>query len=377
MLSWFNRNVNGPSSVPGQKPTELGHNTGSKPPVLPPVASSHANTNDALTTAEAGAAPSSEQPQKHIFTAALNTPHDAVLAELQGHHPDHDPSPPIDSTPSASVLGVQSLDTLPAVTSEAPGSVVSSSSPPPESLYDPFTGGLIGVLTRTSSAKRSGEELWAHLARIRALQAEVAGLHVTMEGIGLGEPAVPRLRSTTPRAVGERLADDEDSNGDGGSEEEERRALDFERAERRFDGRKEEIEQIMTKVRFSKPSPLIFPSECPHSPCGTLGVLLRCVCVCVCVLTGGWHSWTSSRKLSRHFTPLIPLGSTSQPLRAPRPCRPPLRSHVTPPCDIPTCVESPRTYLSVVARKSSTAPQVCRRRSRTSKNPKATPNLMR
>jgi len=242
MLSWFNRNV----SVPGQKPTELGHNTSSKPPVLPPVASSQ--TIDAPTTAEAGAAPSSEQPQKDVFTATLNTPHDAVLAKLQGHRLDHDPSAPIDPTPSASVLGMQSLDTLPAAASEAPGSVVSSSSPPSESLYDPFTGGLIGVLTRNSSAKRSGEELWVHLARIRALQAEVAGLHVTMEGIGLGEPAVPRLRSTTPRAVGERLADDEDSDGDGGSEVEERRALEFERAERRFDGRGEEMEQIMTKL---------------------------------------------------------------------------------------------------------------------------------
>ncbi|KAI9460511.1 hypothetical protein BJY52DRAFT_257721 [Lactarius psammicola] len=240
MLSWFNRNVSGPSSVPGPKP-----------PVLPPAASSHTNdvpTMATATTAEAGAALSSEPPQKRVFTATLNTPHDAVLAELQGHHPDPDPSAPIDPTPSASVLGMQSLDTLPAATSEAPGSVVSSPSPPSESLYDPFTGGLIGVLTRTSSAKRSGEELWAHLARIRALEAEVAGLHVTMEGVGLGEPAVPRLRSTTPRAVGERLADDEDSDGDGGSEVEERRALEFERAERRFDGRREEIEQIMTKL---------------------------------------------------------------------------------------------------------------------------------
>ncbi|KAH9081726.1 hypothetical protein EDB83DRAFT_2512576 [Lactarius deliciosus] len=153
----------------------------------------------------------------------------------KGHHPDHDPSARIDPTPSVSVLGLQSLDTLPAATSEAPGSVVSSSSPPPESLYDPFTGGLIGALTGTSSTKRSGEELWAHLARIRALQAEVAGLHVTYGG-------------TTPRAVGERLADDEDSDGDGGSEVEERRALEFERAERRFDGRREEIEQIMSKL---------------------------------------------------------------------------------------------------------------------------------
>lgn len=245
MLSWFNRNVSGPPSVPRPKPADLGHSTDSNPPVVPPEATDHGPTT---ANTETGAAASSEQPQKPVFTAALSTPHDAVLADLQGHHPDNDPSSHLDPTPSTSVLGMPSLDTLPAATSEAPGSVVSSSSPPPESLSDPFTGGLIGGLTRTSSAKQSGEELWAHLARIRALQAEVAGLHVTMEGIGLGEPAVPRLRSTTPRAVGERLTDNEDSDGDGGSEVEERRALEFERADRRFDGRREEIEQIMNKL---------------------------------------------------------------------------------------------------------------------------------
>jgi hypothetical protein len=305
MLSWFNRNVSGPPSVPRPKPTDLGHNADSDPPVVPPEATDHGPTT---ANTETGAAASSEQPQKPVFTAALSTPHDAVLADLQGHHPDNDPSSHLDPTPSTSVLGMPSLDTLPAATSEAPGSVVSSSSPPPESLSDPFTGGLIGGLTRTSSAKQSGEELWAHLARIRALQAEVAGLHVTMEGIGLGEPAVPRLRSTTPRAVGERLTDNEDSDGDGGSEVEERRALEFERADRRFDGRREEIEQIMNKVRFSLSIPYAAR-----------------------VLMGERHSWTSSHKLLRHFTPLILPGSTLRPLRAPRPCRLPLHWHVTPP----------------------------------------------
>jgi hypothetical protein len=33
----------------------------------------------------AATAPTSEQPQKGVFTAALNTHHDAVLAEIHGH----------------------------------------------------------------------------------------------------------------------------------------------------------------------------------------------------------------------------------------------------------------------------------------------------
>ena len=76
-----------------------------------------------------------------------------------------------------------------------------------------------------------------------------------MEGIGLGDSVTPRLRSTAPRAVGERLEDD-DEIGDGGaaasgSEAEKRLAREFERSEQGFDRRKEEIGQIMAKVRAS------------------------------------------------------------------------------------------------------------------------------
>jgi hypothetical protein len=157
---------------------------------------------------------------------------------------------------------MQSIDTLPAAASDAPGSITTSSSPPPELLYDPSTGVTTGVLSpaacssTSTSAKKTTEELWIHLARIRSLQADVARLHLTMEGIGLAESTVPHLRSTGggPRAaaaaavVGERLEDDENADGDGGVEAEKRREREFERSERRFDGRKEEIGQIMTKV---------------------------------------------------------------------------------------------------------------------------------
>ena len=79
----------------------------------------------------------------------------------------------------------------------------------------------------------------------------MARLHLTMEGIGLGDANTPHLRSTAPRPVGERLEDDENIDGDGGGggvEAEKRRAREFERSEQRFDRRKEEIGQIMSKV---------------------------------------------------------------------------------------------------------------------------------
>jgi hypothetical protein len=204
----------------------------------------------------------SEQPRK-VFTAALNTPHDAVLAELQGQAPGHDLSARTDATPSTSALGMQSIDTLPIAPSDAPGSIATSTSPPLESLLDPFTGVAVGLLSPIpcgNNANGSSEELWAHLTRIRSLQADVARLHLTMEGIGLGDSVTPHMRSTAPRAVGERLEDDENSDaGDGGGfEAEKRRAREFERSEKGFDRRKEEIEQIMAKVRTHPLSPISY-----------------------------------------------------------------------------------------------------------------------
>lgn len=258
MLSWFSRTSKSSKTTPS-------HSDGSEqqepqtviaPSTVPeeePSSQDPAQRTQAppaaIGASPVAAASVSEQPRKSTFTAALNTPHDAILAELQGHHSGHDPSARADSTPSTSALGMQSIDTLPAPASDVPGSIATTSSPPPESLYDPFTGVMMGVLSPTSSAaKQSSEDLWAHMSRIRSLQAEVARLHVTMEGIGLGESAVTHPGSPTPRAVGERLEDDENSEADGGYEAEKQRAREFERSERRFDGRKEEIGQIMSKV---------------------------------------------------------------------------------------------------------------------------------
>jgi hypothetical protein len=272
MLSWFSRNTSEPSgshpdgpeqqtsrsvaplsTIPEKKPTS----TSQDPTHLtvPPLPAGVTSASPGATTP----APDQQQQRqpKSTFTAALNTPHDAVLAELHGR----DLSTRMDATPSTSALGMQSIDTLPAAASDALGSVATSSSPP-ELLYDPFTGVTTGVLspTSSSSAKKGSEDLWVHLTRIRSLQADVARMHLTMEGIGLSDSAVPHLRDTGPRtAVGERLEDDEHADGDGGAEAEKRRERDFERFERRFDGRKEEIGQIMSKVCPSfPPSDLLF-----------------------------------------------------------------------------------------------------------------------
>jgi hypothetical protein len=271
MLSWFTRNTSKPSKPPPSEQQQP--RTEVAPSLIPkekPSSQEPTSHPTASPTAAAATAPTPEQPQKSLFTAALNTPHDAVLAELHGHPTGHDLPAHTDATPSTSAIGMQSIDTLPPAGSDTPGSIATSTAPPPELLHDPFTGMTAGILSPISSTKNntSSEELWAHISRIRTLQADVARLHLTMEGIGLGDPDTSHLRSTSPRPVGERLEDDENIDGDGsggdggGAEAEKRRAREFERSEQRFDRRKEEIGQIMSKVSATQSSlPIPFEFE--------------------------------------------------------------------------------------------------------------------
>jgi len=306
MLSWFNRNVPKPSLSHTDDAEQQQPHTAVSPPVVPEAGSrdpTHLTVAQPALGTPLVATTLTPEPQqrKETFTAALSTPHDAVLAELHGHgHPGPDPSARADATPSPSApgTGMQSLDTLPAAASDALDSVPTSPTSHPDALYEPFTGATIGFLSPT--AKKVNEDLWAHLSRIRSLQADVARLHLTMEGIGLdAESAVPPLlRSTGPRAVGERLEDDEEnSEGDGGSEAERRRARELERSERMFDGRKEEIGQVMAKV-------------CMMRLLDLQSIILMWDCTV---------SWTSSRRHSRRFMRSVRQCSVlREPPRVPR-----------------------------------------------------------
>jgi len=161
-----------------------------------------------------------------------------------------------------------SIDSERAQTSEATresGSDLFSSTPttaPPTALdtvFDPFTGVSIGVLASPSGQSDTPvakEELWAHLARLRTLQADIASLHVTMEGIGVGEPLATRGERVRKRSmIGTRLEEDTaDSEGDEAAEERRRkeREREFELSERQFETRKEEIGRIMGKVSLPR-----------------------------------------------------------------------------------------------------------------------------
>src|SRR6266849_6621112 len=128
MLSWFTRNTSRPSKPPPSEQQQPRTNSGVAPSSIPkekPTSQEPTTTHPNAASAAVIDAPAatSEQPQKNVFTTALNTPHDAVLAELHGHPTSHDLSARTDATPSTSAIGIQSIDTLPPAASDAPGSI--------------------------------------------------------------------------------------------------------------------------------------------------------------------------------------------------------------------------------------------------------------
>lgn len=109
-----------------------------------------------------------------------------------------------------------------------------------ENLYDPATGSILGVFAPVEHE----DTMWTQLAQIRDMQAEIATMHLQMEGI---TSAGERVRPTR-----------EDSYEDPGSaeptissmEQREKRAKDaeFARLEEKFARKKESIDALMEKV---------------------------------------------------------------------------------------------------------------------------------
>ncbi|KAI0045201.1 hypothetical protein FA95DRAFT_1573947 [Auriscalpium vulgare] len=256
MLSWFNRSKHSASSDKEKDPAPSAAPTASssdpKPSANAASAPAASLLNRELTRTPSPPSPTAEQPRKRAFTAALSTPHDAVLAELHDHHPGYDPSARIDAAPQTAPLSTETLPTSSLAPSAPP-----SASPATAPLYDPFTGAQMGLISpareNAPTTAAAQEELWAHLARVRELQAAIAGMHVTMEGIGVGEQAVRGARVRVRSGVGERLdimdgRVDESAHAQAEDLKRKERERQFQQSEKRFEGRKEEIEAIMDKL---------------------------------------------------------------------------------------------------------------------------------
>lgn len=179
------------------------------------------------------------------LSAGLSTPHDATLAELR----------------DTSSCG-QPIRKHPRL--EDPRYAM---------LNDPFDGSEIGTLTLmdthpspTQTMSYPGgntEELWTHLSRVLELQSEIARMHVNMEGIGnktadygKGKPKSKSTRQSTKswKTPGTSTSNEEDEGVDVNAEVDEEEAKDREREEEfaqladQFEGRREGINEIMSRV---------------------------------------------------------------------------------------------------------------------------------
>lgn len=211
---------------------------------LPSVANANTSTLDVPSTSQGARAPLARrstlppgferpdvQRQRSTTTTEVwsDSPHDNVVSNLKGQ---------------LRLMEAFDKPDTPARSEGLAADVVEGKKPlkvrKPENLYDPFSGQTIGLFSPgPGELDDTQEELWNHLARIHELQSQISVMHSHMEHLGTGE---------RPARM-ERSVDDEAEN----PEESARVAkeAEFAKLADRFTGRKEQIDNVMLKVRLT------------------------------------------------------------------------------------------------------------------------------
>lgn len=206
-----------------------------------------------------------------ITAAPLSTPHDVVVSQLLGRRASTSqeslvtPDPARHTLPKISIDGTASSlyhsDETPPPSQARSGLRSASASPlsaQPEHvpIYDPFTGALAGVMTPPVHDPEGGQamsdtdfdqtrdELWVHLARIRELQSEIAGMHLQMEGVGSSDARSARRAAGATR----RATEEWDDPGEAEERSKAMRDAEFATLAETFRGRRVAIDGIMNKV---------------------------------------------------------------------------------------------------------------------------------
>lgn len=199
-------------------------------------------------------------------TVPVTSPHDAVVAELQGEISDSNPKTTSQNEPSSSP---RAKSTSPYSGNSARPRFLSDFSLSSDPLFDPFTGARIGNLVSTEVGSdpntKTEEDIWSHLSQILKLQSDIAEKHIKMEGIGLKKPGPTsgtKSKGVTrrPGSSGGRVWGDGTEQGvDEGVEEEaeediesRKREEEFSRLNDKFAGRKDAIDGIMKDVSFPR-----------------------------------------------------------------------------------------------------------------------------
>ncbi|KAG1813305.1 uncharacterized protein BJ212DRAFT_1482759 [Suillus subaureus] len=209
--------------------------------------------------------------------ARFLTPHDDILAELQGYLPLGGPQAAEQQSLRPDAPLGSSLNLGPSIvdnslfTSES----LPNHEPAKEIMYEPSTGQRLYDYVPTPVRSGTDDELWSHLSHILELQSEISKMHVDMENVGLrtarghNGPVVPerggkagttrseagkdRRRSDT---LGEEEGDDESDEATEGEDSDDndevfgkrKREEQFTRLAERFAERKVSIDAVMNKL---------------------------------------------------------------------------------------------------------------------------------
>lgn len=267
----------------------------------------HRSRESSPRTAVASTTPARLEFPRSVTTPINNTPHDFVFTE----------APARLSTSSTGhgargTLSPSGLLQLPTARSQRNPSTVNLADEELEGtdrLFDQFTGRTIAILnaperggllpipqgdtlgTQGESQADGGgkhrssgdledpvrQKMWDYLARIRSLQAEVAAMHLAMDGHALGDPwgtTRPGIRSrsgsvnftkdgmktaftdgsstklaATPEALPKaRMAGDSDSDAERRQETKEKRDEEFGELDKMFERKQEALKSVMAKV---------------------------------------------------------------------------------------------------------------------------------
>jgi len=213
-----------------------------------------------------------DKPPGRRSVLGISTPHDSVLAELHGLSPKTDSSVTsdtpqgLDSTRFASPTSASSHQ-QPQTSLSNPTNTTDVKANALNTIYDPFDGSVFGNLvspnryivpeahvTLTEAASKN-EELWSHLSRILELQSQIATMHGEMEGIGTkqgdgkGKGKSSRSRApSTSRPIGDEAEEAVGVERDEEAEKNRAREEEFAKLTEQFQGRKESINEIMSKL---------------------------------------------------------------------------------------------------------------------------------
>ncbi|KAG1783518.1 hypothetical protein EV702DRAFT_1190538 [Suillus placidus] len=208
--------------------------------------------------------------------AKFLTPHDDILAELQGYLPSGEPQVAEQQSLRPNALQGSSLNLGSSAVENSLFTPESSPNhePAKEIMYEPSTGQRLYDYVPMPVRSGADDELWSQLSHILELQSEISKMHVDMENVGLrtsrghNGPVVPERggkTGTTRSETGKHrrsdtLEDEEDDDesdeategedSDGNDEVfgKRKREEEFTRLAERFAERKVSIDAVMNKL---------------------------------------------------------------------------------------------------------------------------------